>query len=69
MQSFENEEDKILLARVSDQKRICSSKNKITNTFFLNSKEQMLIRKSIKLDNFFEFGGVENAERKIIVLI
>ena len=67
MQRFESEDDKLLLARVLDQKRICSSKNKITNTVFLNSKEQMLVKKSVKLENSFEFGGIENAERKIIV--
>lgn len=65
--NLENEEDKLLIDKVLDKMKFASSKNRISNTLFLNAKEQRLIEKAIKLNNSFFYGVVENAERKILV--
>ena len=67
MVSFENEEDKILIDKVLDKKNFAKSKNKVSNTLFLNAREQMIISKNVNLDYSFFYGIIPNAERKILV--
>ncbi len=63
---FEKDSDKILISKILDKKKFCDSKNKITYSDFLNQQEKNLILKNIKLDNYFFFGGIPNAEREIL---
>ena len=67
MVSFENEEDKILIDKVLDKKNFAKSKNKVSNTLFLNAREQMIVSKNVNLDYSFFYGIIPNAERKILV--
>ncbi len=61
------EEEDLLIAKSVDKKRLCKTRNKITYSDFLNEKEQLVIKKNLKLENCFWFGGNENADRKALV--
>ena len=61
------EEEDLLIAKSEDKKRLCKTRNKITYSDFLNEKEQLVIKKNLKLENCFWFGGNENADRKALV--
>ena len=64
-------EDKILIANVLDKLKNTQKRNSFENTHFLNMREQVLIKNVLKLRNFenYEFfGGIEQAERKILFI-
>lgn len=68
---FKNEKDKLLISKVIDKIRFSETKNKIQTTDFLNEMEQRLLDdflKSQKIFNYFFTGGIEEAERKILVI-
>lgn len=68
---YKNEKDKLLISKVIDKIRFSETKNKIQTTDFLNEMEQKLLEsflKSQKINNYFFTGGVEQAERKILVI-
>ena len=63
-------ENKLLIAKIEDKIRICKTKNKITNSEFLNEYQIEYIKKELiklKEKNCFFFGGYEDAIRKILV--
>ena len=62
-----NDEAKILVAKMKDKQRFCETKNKITYSDFLNENEKNIIQKNMNLDNFFFYGVNENADREILV--
>lgn len=65
------EEEKLLESRVLDKIKQSNSRNRFTNTDFLDLAEQEDVKKIIsirKLDNYNLFGGYENAERKMLVI-
>lgn len=67
---YKNEEDKLLVAKVLDKFTIANTKNKITNTDFLDLRQINLIEKllkQIRCQNYICFGGYENAERKLVI--
>lgn len=68
---YKNQEEKLLLAKVLDKLEFSKTRNKIESTDFLNLYEQDLIDKflkKIKLKNYYFFGGVPEAERKILII-
>lgn len=71
LKDYKNQEEKLLLAKVLDKLEFSKSKNKIENTDFLNLYEQDLIDKflkKIKYTNYYFFGGIGDAERKILII-
>ena len=67
---YPNQEDKLLISKVLDKIKFCETRNKITNTNFLDMREQNLVSKllmSIKFSNYIVYGGFDNAERKCFI--
>lgn len=68
--TFNNEDEKILISKVEDKYNFCKTRNKITNTDFLNIAEIGLIfnfLKENKINNYSIYGGREEADRNIII--
>lgn len=64
-------EDKVLIANVLDKIKNSQKRNSFENTNFLNMREQALIKNILlmrKFENYEFFGGVEQAERKILFI-
>lgn len=64
---FENDDEKILLAKVLDKQKFCLSRNRVTYTDFLNQKEKSYIEKNLNFKNYFFYGVCNNADRSIVV--
>lgn len=70
LKKYNKEEDRLLIAKVLDKIEFAESKNKITNTDFLDMYQKNLVQKllnSIKYDNFLFFGGNKNSERTVAI--
>ena len=66
---MENKEKDFKLANVIDKFEIARKKNKIQNTCFFNEQEILQIEKEIRMyNNYFFFGGYEEAARKILIV-
>ena len=68
---FQNDEEKLLIAKIRDKINFCKTKNKIVNTDFLQIGEVGIAKRVLhedKVSNYFFFGGRENADRNILVL-
>ncbi len=66
-----NSEEKLILAKLNDKIKFCKTRNKITNTEFLNMYQENIIRKElerIKFRNYIFTGGYEEAESKLLIL-
>lgn len=71
LSDYKNQEDKLLLAKVLDRLDITRTRNKIEYTDFLNLYEQELVDKflkKIKFERYYFFGGIGEAERKILIV-
>ena len=69
--NYKNDKDKLLISKVMDKIRFCSSKNKIQSTDFLDLTEQKIVEnflKSQKIINYSFVGGFDNAERKLLLI-
>lgn len=67
---YQSEEERLLIAKVNDKLKFSISKNKITNTDFLNITEIGIIKKYLleeKITNYFFYGGKEDADRSILI--
>ena len=67
-----SEEEKLLIARISDAARLSEKRNCPVYTDFLSPAQQMLavkIAQSLPFSAFYLWGGYENAERKMGVFI
>ena len=67
---YPNPEDKILISKILDKIRFCQTRNKITATNFLDSRQQNLVSKllvSLKLNNYIQYGGFDNSERNCFI--
>ncbi|MBQ9297437.1 MAG: hypothetical protein IJ223_00100 [Clostridia bacterium] len=67
---YSNQDDKLLISKILDKIKFCETRNRITNTNFLDIREQSLVQKLlsiIKFNNYIEYGGFENAERKCFI--
>lgn len=63
-------EEELLLSKIEDKIKFTKTKNKITYTDFLNMQERGIVEKFLrieKINNYFCYGGNENAERVIFV--
>lgn len=70
LKSYKNEEDRLLVSKMLDQIALCSKRNKIQNTDFLDARQKLLLEKvlkSNKIENYIIFGGFEEAERNTII--
>ncbi len=66
-----NEEDKLLLAKISDRARQCSDNSMITNSVFLDMRERSVVA-SARLDGgakMIFYGGFEDSERTAAVFL
>lgn len=65
-----NQDDKILISKIIDKINFSKTKNKITNSQFLNEYQIAMIEKElkkIKETNYFFEGGDKNSESKILI--
>lgn len=60
-------EEEILIAKILDKQKFCTSKNRITYSDFLNQREKVIIQKNVKLENCFFYGVCDNADRELLV--
>lgn len=71
LQDYKNQEERLLLAKILDKIEFSKLRNKIESTNFLNLYEQDVVDKflkRIKFENYYFFGGVPEAERKILII-
>ncbi len=71
LNDYRDKDDKILLAQILDKIEIAENKNKIQYTDFLDMAQIELVEKfisKIKIENYMEYGGFEQAERKMFVI-
>lgn len=64
-----DDDDKILLNKISDWVYLAENKYITKFSFFLNEKQAMLcekVLKSLKFDNYKFYGGYDKAERKVL---
>ena len=60
----------LLISKINDKIKFCTTKNKITYTDFLTMPEKVKIEKYLKaihFHNYFFFGARENADREILI--
>ena len=65
-----NEDEKLLIAKIADKIKISKTQNKITNSYFLNEFQISMVEKQLlkmQEKQYFFFGGYEDATRKILV--
>ena len=70
LNKYSKPEDKLLISKMLDKMELAFSKNRIEYTDFLDSYQSHLLETILKQENgshYFISGGVESAERKIIV--
>ena len=70
LNTYEKQEDKLLIAKILDAIEQTKTKNRIVNTDFLDLYQTKIIMKllnKIKKQNYLIFGGYEEAERKMII--
>lgn len=70
LKNYKNEEDKLLVSKMLDKIELCSKRNKIQSTDFLDVRQKLLLEKvlkSNKIENYIIFGGFEDAERSTII--
>ena len=65
----EKNDKEMFYSKIEDKIQFCNTKNKITHTDFLTEPEILKTEKylkSIQLENYFFYGGYEEAHRKIL---
>lgn len=65
-----NPDDKILVSKILDKIKFCETRNKITNSNFLDARQQNLITKmlaNIDFHNYICYGGFDNSERACFI--
>lgn len=70
LKNYKNSEDKLLVAKMLDKIELCSKRNKIQNTDFLDERQKNILQKAIyrlELQNYIIFGGFQEADRNIII--
>lgn len=70
LKRYTKEEDRLLIAKLLDKVEFTKSKNKITNTDFLDLYQKNLIHKllnNIKCENYLFFGGNDQSEREVLI--
>lgn len=70
LNKYKKEEERLLVAKALDKLEFAETKNKITNTDFLDMHQKNLLQKlanSIKCDNYLFFGGSKEPERTVLI--
>lgn len=70
LQEYKSQEERLLIAKILDKLEFLKTRNKIESTDFLNLYEQELVQKllkRIKFENYYFFGGSNEAERKVAI--
>lgn len=70
LKKYSKAEDKLLISKMIDKMEVAISKNRIAYTDFLDLYQRHLLEKILiqeRINNYFIYGGIENAERCIIV--
>ena len=71
LEEYNNQEQRLLAAKILDKLEFTKTKNKIQYSDFLNLNEQELAMKLLKKvdrENYYFFGGKDNTERKILII-
>ena len=67
----QQEEDKLLIAKVIDKVKLVENKNRFECTEFLDLRQQELVKTTLDLKKYNRYkfiGGYESAERKILIV-
>ncbi len=70
LNKYKKEEDRLLVAKTLDKMEFAETKNKITNTDFLDMYQKNLLQKllnGMKYDNYLFFGGSKDSERTALI--
>ena len=70
LKNYSKEEDKLLISKMLDQLTLCSKRNKIQKTDFLDERQSNILLKvlrQLKTENYELYGGFNEAERKILL--
>ena len=70
LRNYKNNEDKLLVSKMLDKIELCSKRNKIQNTDFLDERQRNILQKALnrmKLENYIVFGGFEEAQRNTYI--
>lgn len=70
LKNYKKEEDRLLVAKVLDKIELAKTRNKITNTDFLDMYQKGIVQKllnRINHENYIFFGGNNEAERTIVI--
>lgn len=68
---IKREEDKLLISKIEDKIRFCENRNKIENSDFLDQSQRQVVEKFLrtqKCKNYLFYGGIEEAERNILMM-
>lgn len=70
LNKYKKEEERLLVAKALDKLEFAETKNKITNTDFLDMHQKSLLQKlvsSIRCDNYLFLGGSKEPERTVLI--
>lgn len=70
LKNYKNEEDRLLVSKMLDQILLCTKRNKIQNTDFLDERQKLILEKVLNranIGNYMVFGGFEEAQRNIVI--
>lgn len=70
LRQYNKEADRLLAAKILDKIEFTQTRNKITNTDFLDMYQKTLVHKllnGLKINNYIFYGGFEEAERTIVI--
>lgn len=70
LKNYKNNDDKLLVSKMLDQIELCSKRDKIQNTGFLDERQKNILQKTLnrmKLENYIVFGGFEEAQRNTYI--
>lgn len=70
VKNYKNNDDKLLVSKMLDQIDLCSKRNKMQNTDFLDERQKNILQKALnrmKIENYIVFGGFEEAERNTYI--
>lgn len=71
LSDYKKQEDKILIAQISDKIEFSRQREKLECTDFLDMYQISLVKsfmKKIEFENYILYGGFEEAERKILII-
>ena len=70
VKNYKNNDDKLLVSKMLDQIDLCSKRNKMQNTDFLDERQKNILQKALnrmKIENYIVFGGFEEAGRNVYI--